>query len=387
VGEVVKERWQAKRQERRNLDPRIQRSWTFAALRAVTNGLLSDLNTALVAEEMRNGTRSIYVDYVNYDEVAHHAGMFRPESLAALDGLDRVLASLERLAATAPRRYHLVALSDHGQSQGTSFEDRHGMDLGELCEQLMAQPVTTVDAPVEGWGRAESIVADVGTGGLTGRIATRADAHISTKYDEEPHEDVDEPAVVLGSGNLGLLYVRGAERLTLDELKIRWPALVEGLAGHPGIGFVAGVDAAGTPWVIGGQGSRNLATGEVDGEDPLLPFGDHAARVLTRAVLMPEAPDLYINSTVDDITSDVAAFEHLVGAHGGLGGWQDSAVLLVPKRLATLLPDHIEGADQLHQVLVAMLESCGHRSVSAPAGDAPAAGAAPGMQAPAAPSA
>jgi hypothetical protein len=57
-------------------------------LRAVTNALLRDLNTALVAEEMRRGTRSIYVDYVDYDEIAHHAGMFgrvagRP------DGLDR----------------------------------------------------------------------------------------------------------------------------------------------------------------------------------------------------------------------------------------------------------------------------------------------------------
>ena len=71
--------------------PRTGRS---PLLRAVTNGLLRDLNTALVAEEMRRGTKSIYVDYVDYDEIAHHAGMFRPESLAALDGLDRTLGSL-----------------------------------------------------------------------------------------------------------------------------------------------------------------------------------------------------------------------------------------------------------------------------------------------------
>ena len=43
--------------------------------------------------------------------------MFRPESLAALDGLDRVLATLERLAVHGARRYHIVVLSDHGQSQ------------------------------------------------------------------------------------------------------------------------------------------------------------------------------------------------------------------------------------------------------------------------------
>ena len=99
VAEVGKERWQAARQKRLNVLPRVHRGWTFAALRAASNVLQRDLNTAVIAEEMRKGTKSIYADYVDYDEIAHHAGMFRPESLAALDGLDRVLATLERLAA------------------------------------------------------------------------------------------------------------------------------------------------------------------------------------------------------------------------------------------------------------------------------------------------
>ena len=100
VAEVGKERWQAARQKRLNVLPRVHRGWTFAGLRAATNVLQRDLNTAVIAEEMRKGTKSIYADYVDYDEIAHHAGMFRPESLAALDGLDRVLATLERLAAS-----------------------------------------------------------------------------------------------------------------------------------------------------------------------------------------------------------------------------------------------------------------------------------------------
>ena len=94
VAEIGKERFQARRQVRRDLMPRVHRGWTFAALRAATNVLGRDLNTAIITEEMRKGTRSIYVDYVDYDEIAHHAGIFRPESLAALDGLDRVLATL-----------------------------------------------------------------------------------------------------------------------------------------------------------------------------------------------------------------------------------------------------------------------------------------------------
>jgi hypothetical protein len=75
---------------------------------------------------------------------------------------------------------------------------------------------------------------------------------------------------------------------------------------------------------------------------------------------MPEAPDLYVNSLLDDL-GEVAAFEGLVGCHGGLGGWQDRAMLVWP----TDLPDPrgpIVGADALHRVLVGWLEHLGHRA-------------------------
>lgn len=365
LAEIVKERWQSRRQVKRDLDPRVHRGWDFAVLRALTNALLRDLNTALVAEEMRRGTRSIYVDYVDYDEIAHHAGMFRPESLAALDGLDRTLGELVRLAEVAPRRYRLVVVSDHGQSQGAVFADRYGQTLSAVCSELMDEHVENVDAPVEGLGRVDSMVGDIGEGGLTGKIATRAGAGLTeaqrTPTTAGPEE---EPVIVLGSGNLGLIYLREARRRSLEELDHAWPHLVPGLARHPGISFVAGVDEAHTPWAIGAEGRHNLATGEVEGVDPLAPFGAHAPRTLARALSLAEAPDLYVNSSLDPVTQDVAAFEGLVGSHGGLGGWQDQGMLLGPSDLMSDLPEDIEGADQLHQVLVGMLVASGQRTTA-----------------------
>jgi uncharacterized membrane protein YvlD (DUF360 family) len=363
LAEIVKERWQSRRQVKRDLDPRVHRGWDFAVLRAVTNALLRDLNTALVAEEMRRGTRSIYVDYVDYDEIAHHAGMFRPESLAALDGLDRTLGELVRLAEVASRRYRLVVVSDHGQSQGAVFADRYGQTLSDVCAELMDEHVENVDAPVEGLGRVDSVVGDIGEAGLTGKIATRAGAGLAeaqrTPTSAGPEE---EPVIVLGSGNLGLIYLREERRRSLEELDHAWPHLVPGLARHPGISFVAGVDEAHTPWAIGAEGRRNLATGEVEGVDPLAPFGAHAPRTLARALSLAEAPDLYVNSALDPVTQDVAAFEGLVGSHGGLGGWQDQGMLLGPSDLMADLPEDIEGADQLHRVLVGMLVASGQRT-------------------------
>ena len=360
VAEIGKERWQARRQRVHDLDPRMHRGWTFAFLRALTNALLRDMNTALVADEMMRGTRSIYVNYVDYDEIAHHAGMFRPESLASLDGMDRVLGALDRLAQLAPRRYRIVVVSDHGQSQGRPFVDRYGQDLAGVCAALMNQRVQSFDTSVEGWGRAEAVVGDVAaSGGLVGRLGARAEERVSRELDPSP--GLEQDVVVLGSGNLGLVYIPGPRRWTLEDLDAHSPRLVQGLVAHPGIGFVAGIDDDGVPWAVGARGRHDLASGRVEGEDPLAAYGEHAARVLRRAVLMAEAPDLYVNSSVDPLTEDVAAFEDLIGAHGGLGGWQDRALLLVPGDLSSLLPDRIEGADELHAALLDILRACGQR--------------------------
>jgi uncharacterized membrane protein YvlD (DUF360 family) len=363
IGEITKERFQARRQVRRDLVPRTHRGWTFAGLRAATNVLTRDLNTSVIADEMARGTRSIYVDYVDYDEIAHHAGIFRPESLAALDGLDRVLATLHRLAARAPRRYHIVALSDHGQSQGQPFASAHGIDLATLCSQLMAEKVVAVDADVEGWGRAGAMAGDVAGPGLSGRVAAKAAARAAEEVDESLGGPADAEVSVLGSGNLGLVYVHGPSRLTMDQIEERWPALVPGLVVHPGIGFVAGLDARGHRLVVGSDGRRDLDAGTVEGTDPLAPFPDYAGEMLLRALAMPQAPDLYVNSSLDPATLDIAAFEPLVGAHGGLGGWQDRAVLLVPRELEHVVPSApVMGADRLHDVLVGMLEAAGQRT-------------------------
>lgn len=65
--------------------------------------------------------------------------------------------------------------------------------------------------------------------------------------------------------------------------------------------------------------------------------GAHAPAMLATATLMQSAPDLYVNSSFDPVTMDVAAFEPLVGCHGGLGGWQDRAFVMAPTHLFAML--------------------------------------------------
>jgi hypothetical protein len=196
---------------------------------------------------------------------------------------------------------------------------------------------------------------------------------VRREVEESAPEPSGEALVVLGSGNLGLVYVPGKVRLTREEIDRRWPSLIPGLTAHPGVGFVAVMSERGAQ-AIGSSGLHWLDESRVEGDDPMAPFGPHAAENLRRAVNMDRAPDLYVNSAVDDGTLEVAAFEPLVGSHGGLGGWQDSAVLLIPSDLRPTR-DPIHGADELHRVLVGVLRSLGHRAgLDVPAVDIPAVG-------------
>jgi hypothetical protein len=363
LSEIGRERFQASRARRRDIRPRVHRPWAFALERAALTGVIRDLNTTLVADAMLKGRRSVYVDYVDYDAVAHHAGILQPESLDALAGIDAVLAQLEAVAAVAPRKYHIVVLSDHGQSQGEIFADRYGEDLAALVSRLSDTAAIAAVENAEGSGSVNSMLAgNADQATVMGRALDRASDRITadTFDTHEPGSNPDEQFLVFGSGNLGLIYVAGEQhRLTVDELAARFPALVPGLVAHPGVGFVVVHTADHGPVALGPQGEHRVREGVVVGTDPLARFGPHAPEFVLRAATMAEAPDIYVNSLVDDL-DEVAAFEGLVACHGGLGGWQDRGMVVHPVDLV-MPSDMVVGADALHGVLVGWLEDFGHR--------------------------
>lgn len=384
IGEMAKEIFQARRQEHRDIQPRISRKGSYVLLRAATNVFIRDLNVALIVESMMAGAKSIYVDFVDYDEIAHHAGVTRPESLDSLLGLDTMLASLETLAksGSTPRPYRIVLVSDHGQSQGATFRQRYGKSLEELVSSYIDAPVTAATHEVEGWGPVNVFLNELsGQGSVSGRLTKRAfgdeskplgpsDAeHAAAEGDEEgkrPH------LVVVGSGNLGGIWFADCPgRLRLSEIEAMHPALIQRLADHPGIGFLVVMTAKG-PLAIGPEGTHLLTDGTVTGVDPIAAFGPDARADFLRAANFDHAPDIYVNSLHDPNLDEVAAFEELVGCHGGLGGWQTRPLLVYPSDWS-LAPDLLDdrgrlyGADMVHQQMVRWLEELGHRQDLAPA--------------------
>lgn len=405
VGEMVKELYQGRRQRVRGVEPRVARRGWYVVLRGVTNVLLRDLATSLVAEQLVRGAPVVFVDLVDYDEIAHHAGPTRPESLRALEGLDGVLDTLVRVAEAAPRDYRVVVLSDHGQSLGPTFAQVSGQPLVDVVRRLMAEPgVDAVQAGTdEEWGPLNAFLSSAAARRGPERSMVLGPQG-KDRRDDEPGAALPPDVAVTGSGNLGMVFFPQAERrLVLEEIEERWPGLVRGLAATPGIGLVLVDTAARGLMAVGPGGVAWLEVDgtdgaePVDGHDPVARYGSRAAGDLRRLGRLGNVGDLVLLSEVSP-AGHVHAFEGQVGSHGGLGGAQNLAVLLHPAELA-LDDDLLEdvggarmpvGADRVHEQLVRWSAGLGLRGASAagaragaaPAGEAdPEAGADAGSDA------
>ncbi len=344
VVEVVRERAAAWKQVRHDVQPRIERSWTYALLRAFTTVISRDVSVLGVLTDMCEGRSVIYVDLLGYDEVSHHSGPERADSFAVLRDIDRQIGRIERAIRFAPRPYRLVVLSDHGQTQGAPFAERSGETLAELVARLCGAAASG-DPDAEA-GRTESSV-------WLRRGRRRVEA-------QEPTVSSPLAPIVLGSGSLGLISLPDVgRRLTREEIDDRYPELLTGLTGHPEIGFVLVAAASGRSLVLGRSGTRDLVTGEVLGDDPLAPFGPLAVEQVRVVDEYATVADIMVNGRYDVLLDEVAAFEHQVGSHGGLGGPQTHPFVLHP---ADLEPSAhpVVGSPALHRVLKGWLADLGH---------------------------
>jgi hypothetical protein len=278
----------------------------------------------------------VYATLSSYDEVAHHSGLERADTLEALRKLDQHFARIGRARRFAPRPYKLVVLSDHGQTQGATFKQRNGYDLSELVQRSVEQ----------------GTVARVGDGDENDAAVGHAVSEATGSSHEETRGELsDHHVVALGSGNLGLVYLMEEHRrLTMEEISERHPRLLPALREHPHIGFLLVSSSEHGPVALGARGAHYLLNGRIEGEDPLAAFSPNAPAHLLRTDGFEHVADIMVNSFYDPELEQGCAFEELISFHGGLGGPQTRPFLLHPVELP-LPADPIVGAAQIHGVL------------------------------------
>ena len=362
----------AARRQRRSGAPHVHRGGSYPLARCAITVAMRDLNTATLMADIVEGVPASYSTFVGYDEVAHHSGIREADAFAVLRRLDKQLRRLELAAQQAPRPYHLVVLSDHGQTQGSPFRQRFGASLEEVVRDAAAGAVQAPAAVGEAWGDIGAVLAeareDRSMGGRIVRRMTRGRVRGSVVAlgpndealeQQEAVERDDADLVVLASGNLGLVYLADHPgRVTLERMEREHPELVTTLSCHAGIGFVMVRSDARGPVVIGGDGRRFLDRDEVEGEDPLAAFGSHAADHLRRHDAFPHCPDILVNAMYDPETGETAPFEDFMGSHGGLGGVQSHPFAVVPATW-TAPSQPIVGAASMHAQLRAWLAESG----------------------------
>ncbi|MGD9046770.1 MAG: alkaline phosphatase family protein, partial [Anaerolineae bacterium] len=318
--------------------PRGSHFTFFGPLLEIFNNIIfREVTTFSAMVDIYRGMPAIYAAYTGYDEIAHHFGANSPEALRALRGIDNQIRQLDRMRQIYGQRdYDLYVLSDHGMTPSLPFLRAYGQTLQEFLADHTGQEVQTGESSGESEGLPEARVhflleeirglEDRPRSPLSAQLlrATRQrledrllDEALSAGWDLHRRSDI----VVRNSGSLSHIYLNVTPRpMDLSEVALLYPALLETLIAHPGIGLVVGRDGedvviagrAGTLW-IGPKEER------LEGENPLEDLAEPgwAAEQVARVARFPHAGDLILLGTWDG--KQVICFEEQVASHGGLG--------------------------------------------------------------------
>ena len=350
----------------RGKKPRINRLHKFYPfVRGATNVLLRDISTAMVADAVFSGRKAMYTTFIGYDEIAHHSGPDSTSAANALKGIDASIRKIfEAASISTARPYEIVILSDHGQTFGATFLQRYQITLGDYIKSLAvkhsllgkALRVISLDKDEDNASSVMAILKSLSNAGpdaLTKKAAEALENAVADKDVEEVVKAAENEAndiLVLASGNLVNAYFSVSDkRMTYDEITAAYPGMIEEMITHPGVGLII-VHTDEGPVAIGKNGQRNLYSGSITGADPLEMYNDvdKRAKQLRYLADFPNGGDLVIISPVYE-DGTVAAYEELIGSHGGLGGQQTDPFLMYSSKFH--VDDEIINANQVYPVL------------------------------------
>lgn len=379
----------------KNIQPRLRRNIVYAAVRAGANVVLREVTTDVLTSEILTGDiDTAYATYMGYDEIAHHSGVQDSDVWGALKNIDSQIAKLTSAIEMSDRNYEMVILSDHGQSKGATFKQRYGITLGNYVRKFLpddlkmfktefnidhfrdavipenkqirtikdkfenirddfSEDFKSMEDPREGVEKRKhpAIFENEKYKNLRDRYSNSLDyikGHESIEQSTKKAKDSE--LIVLGSGNLGLIYLtQWKERLNYEEIVMLFPDLIPGLVKHSGIGFVMVNSMTDGGMVIGQDGIYYLDNDEVVGANPLEGFGENASKHLKRQNSFKNMPDILVNSFYDEKYDEVCAFEELIGSHGGLGGDQTKPFIIYPSKWED--PGELIGAESIYHFL------------------------------------
>lgn len=378
----------------KNIKPRLRRTIVYAAVRAGANVVLREVATDVLTSEILTGNiDSAYATFMGYDEIAHHSGVEDRDVWGALKRIDQQFARLTSAIEMSDRDYKLVVLSDHGQSKGATFKQRYGMTLGNYVRGLLPDDLKMfkteynidhfrdaiipenkqlrnfkermgdIREDILDWESLQNIREELDKRKPALIFENEQYLNLRNSYSnsldyikgyetsqQSTKKEKDSELIVLGSGNMGLIYLtQWKQRLNYEEIVMLFPDLIPGLVKHSGIGFILVNSITNGGMIISENGIYYLDSDEIVGENPLESFGKNAAMHLKRQNSFNNMPDILVNSFYDSESDEVCAFEELIGSHGGLGGNQTKPFILYPSEWGD--PGELIGSESIYHFL------------------------------------
>ena len=326
-----------------NIQPRISRGIAYIPTRAGTNVFMREINTETLIGDILVGDIDVaYSTYLGYDEIAHHSGVRDEDVWFALKGMDKQIKRLVNGNKYSPREYQFVIQSDHGQTNGATFKQRYGESFEDFVKSLLPMDINMYSK----MSSNEDHFAEVYI-----PFSDKIDFIKNRNKEDEEKVLSDSEVIVLGSGNLALIYLtKWNHRLTYEEINEMYPELIDEIVNNEYVGFILVRSSQKGDMAIGKNGIYYLDNDEIDGKNPLEGFGDNISQHLKRNSSFKYTPDILVNSFYDAEKDEVCAFEELVGSHGGAGGSQSEPFILYPSDWN--VPDEeIVGAENIYKIL------------------------------------
>jgi hypothetical protein len=283
--------WKAYHRYRRTRKRGARSAGKYLATHVLEEIFLHQMTRHATIQAMRENYPIIYAAFYSYDGIAHALGPESPYSTRGLLSIDRAIERVARQRLLQERRYEILILSDHGQTETVPYVDEYERSLGQqISEWLPAYEIKEFNGK-------EFIPPQTPAG------------HIVLTY----------------SGGLAHIYFPDwPGRLDYAAVSDRFPGLLEKVAGAPGIEFLMVRDGSRdvliTPTervdLAGASGSAGKVCSLLEKFDQ----PDIIARQLQRLNSFERSGDVIVFGAYSG--GRQVNFESQIGGHGSLGGEQ-----------------------------------------------------------------
>ena len=335
------------------------RGWKLLAIKIGVSVWVRELFTLSASRDVWEGAPAVFVNYLDYDIVAHAYGPRDRRALRSLRAVDRSIHQLWRTARRVREHaWDLYVLSDHGQAHCVPFERITGGRRIEhvLFEDFLGPGGAHEVAPGRPEGRRLASGIKAVRSGRERGVVQRFFNYLEHDFpwllgELKEARQAGGVRVIAAGPNAFVYFLDDPQPVPLERIEPEFPSLCEALTRAPGIGFVL-VRSADGP-VCFWRGKRYALEALGDG-----PFADRPDLELVVAgirdlMAMPSAGDLVLYGL--EAPAGNVSFIAEVGAHAGTTEDEMHTFVIAPP--GARLPASITHPLQLYPVFAAYGEA------------------------------